>query len=126
MKTGYLSRQSPRLLIFPLSPCDVLLNPQIRMRLYPYQDGNFTYNSKYRRHTYSITNTHSPITLANLSSINLVFIFRCSSFYLTFTSSFHNKTQSSPPRNTVYSSFSLSSHRHSYISLLFHSRFIVS
>ena len=54
--------------------------------------------------------THSPITLANLSSINLVSIFRCSS----------------PPRNLVYGrrvdpsslSFSLSSHRHSYTSFV--------
>ena len=34
---------------------------------------------KYRRRTCSVTITHSPITLANLESINLVFIFRCSS-----------------------------------------------
>ncbi len=48
----------------------------------------------------------SPITLVNFSSVNLVFIFRCSS----------------PPQNTVYPScvdlstltFSLSSHRHLY------------
>ena len=48
--------------------------------------------------------THSPITLANLSSINLVSIFMCSS----------------PPSNPVYARrvnpsvlvFSLSSHRH--------------
>ncbi len=63
----------------------------------------------------------SPIALANLSFINyinLVSIFRCSS----------------PPHNTVYVSrvdlsdlaFSLSSHRHSYVSLLFNSLFIVS
>jgi hypothetical protein len=53
---------------------------------------------------------------ANLSSINLVSIFRCSSH----------------PHNPVYVkcgdpsdlSFSLSSHRHSYISLLFNSHFI--
>ncbi len=59
--------------------------------------------------------THSPITLSNLSSINLVPIFRCSS----------------PPLNPVYTrrvdpsslTFSLSSHRHSYLSLLFISRF---
>jgi hypothetical protein len=34
---------------------------------------------EYRRRTYIVTITHSPITLANLSSINLVFKFRCSS-----------------------------------------------
>jgi hypothetical protein len=51
--------------------------------------------------------THSPITLSNLSSMNLVSIFRCSS----------------PPHNTVYVSrvvssslsFSLTSYWHSYI-----------
>jgi hypothetical protein len=50
--------------------------------------------------------THSPITLSNLSSLNLVYIFRCSS----------------PPYNPVYPrrvdlsalAFSLSSHRHVY------------
>jgi hypothetical protein len=73
---------------------------------------------KYRRLTFSVTITHSPITLANLSSINLVSIFRCSSL----------------PHNPVYArrvdpsalAFSLSSHRHSCISLSFSSRFIVS
>jgi hypothetical protein len=57
-----------------------------------------------------------PITLGNISSMNVVFIFRCSS----------------STRNPVYvrcvdSSalvFSLSSHRHSYIGLVFISRFI--
>jgi hypothetical protein len=58
-----------------------------------------------------VTITHSPITLTNFSSINLVFIFRCSS----------------SPSNPVYvrrvdSStivFSLSSHRHLFIGLMF-------
>jgi hypothetical protein len=58
-------------------------------------------------------NTYSPITLTNISSIDVVFIFRCSS----------------STRNPVYvrrvdSSvlvFSLSSHRHSYIGLVFNS-----
>jgi hypothetical protein len=62
--------------------------------------------------------SHSPITLSNLSSLNLVSIFRCSS----------------PPRNPVYArrvdpsalALSLSSHRHSYISILFSSHFISS
>jgi hypothetical protein len=69
-----------------------------------------------RWRTFSVTISHSPITLANLSSINLVPILR----------------GSSPPRNPVYArrvdpsalAFSLSSHRHSYISLLFSSRFL--
>ncbi len=60
---------------------------------------------EYRRHTCGVKITHSPITLANLSSINLVSIFRCSS----------------PPHNPVYVrrvdpqalALSLSSHRHS-------------
>ncbi len=63
-----------------------------------------------------ISRTHSPITLANISSINVISIFRCSS----------------STRNPVYvrrvdsSSlvFSLSSHRHSYIGLVFNSHFI--
>ena len=85
----------------------VLLDPHVKMRKHPYQSGSFTYNSKYRRRTFSVTISHSPITLANLSPINLVSIFRCPS----------------PPRNPVYTrrvdpsvlAFSLSSHRHSYI-----------
>ncbi len=52
-------------------------------------------------------NTYSPITLTNISSINLVFVFRCSS------------SPSNPvyPRCVDFSDlvFSLSSHRHSYI-----------
>jgi hypothetical protein len=63
-------------------------------------------------------NTYSPITLANFSSINLVFIFGCSS----------------SPSNPVYARrvdssslvFSLSSHRHSNIGLVYNSRFIDS
>ncbi len=58
---------------------------------------------------YHFTNTYSPITLINISFINLVFIFRCSS----------------SPINPVYLRrvdfstlvFSLSSHRHSYIGI---------
>ncbi len=61
----------------------------------------------------SRTHTHPLITLTNISSINLVFIFRCSC----------------SPRNPVYVSrvgssvlfFSVSSHRHSYICLVFNS-----
>ncbi len=60
--------------------------------------------------------SHSPITLANFSSINLVSIFRCSS------------SSSNPvyARHVDSSSlgFSLSSHRQSYIGLVFRSRFI--
>jgi hypothetical protein len=68
------------------------------------------------RGAYHFKNTYSPITLANILSINLVSIFRCSS----------------PPSNPVYVSrvdpltlvFSLSSYRQSYISLVYSSRFI--
>jgi hypothetical protein len=64
------------------------------------------------------SNSHSPITLTNLSSINLVSISRCSS----------------PPHNPVYVrrvgpsdlDNSLASYRHSYIGLLFGSHFITS
>ncbi len=71
----------------------------------------------FRNQTFALVTAHSVHTNAqNLSSINLVSIFRCSS----------------SPRNPVYGkcinlsslAFSLSSHRHSYISLLFISRFI--
>jgi hypothetical protein len=77
---------------------------------------SITDHIEYRRRTFSVKITHSPITLANLSSIDLVSLFRCCS----------------PPRNTLYArrlsalAFSLSSHRHSHISLLLRSRFIVS
>jgi hypothetical protein len=61
-------------------------------------------------------NTYSPITLANISTINVVFIFRCSS------------STSNPVyvRNVDSSAlvFSLSSYRHSYIGLVSSSRFI--
>jgi hypothetical protein len=83
---------------------------------YSHQDYITTDYFEYRRRTCGVQITHSPITLANLSPINLVSIFRCSS----------------PPCNPVYSrrvdpsglAFSLSSHRHSYIILLFIFHFI--
>ena len=64
-----------------------------------------------------VSKSHSPNTLTNLSFINLVSIFR----------------GSSPSSNPVYArrvdpsvlAFSLSSHRYSFIGLLFSSRFIV-
>ncbi len=87
-------------------------------RHYPRQGCSFTYYNQYWWGAYHFKNTYSPITLENISSINLVFIFRCSS----------------PPSNPVYGRrvdswalvFSLSSHRHSYIGLGFTSRFIDS
>jgi hypothetical protein len=71
----------------------------------------------HHRRVYHIQITHSPITLTNLSSINLISILRCSS----------------PPNNPVYVRrvdpsalvFSLSSHRHSYIVLLFSYHFMI-
>ena len=57
----------------------VLLPTQFKMWQHPSQGGRFTWNSKYRRCTFSVTISHSPITLVNLSSINLVSIFKCSS-----------------------------------------------
>jgi hypothetical protein len=84
----------------------------------PPQDCNFTYQFACWWDTYHFKNTYSPITLVNISSINLVFIFRCSS----------------SPNNPVYTRrvdfsslvFSLSSHRHSNIGLLLTSRFLDS
>jgi hypothetical protein len=84
----------------------------------PPQDCNFTYQFECWWDTYHFKNTYSPITLANISSINFVFIFRCSS----------------SPNNPVYTRrvdfsslvFSLSSHRHSYIGLVFCSWFVDS
>ncbi len=62
--------------------------------------------------------SHSPFTLANFSSFNLVFVFRYSS-----------STTNPVSERSVDSSFlvsSLSSHRYQYISLLFNPRFIDS
>jgi hypothetical protein len=60
-----------------------------------------------RRGVYYFNNTYSPIGLVNISSVNLVFIFRCSS----------SPINPVYVRRIDYSStlvFSLSSHRHSY------------
>jgi hypothetical protein len=85
---------------------------------HPGQGCSFTYYTQYWWGTYHFKNTCSSITLANISSISLVFIFRCSS----------------SPNNPVYERrvdfsdlvFSLSSHRHSYIGFVFGSRFLDS
>ncbi len=61
--------------------------------------------------SYNVLITHSPITLSNLSSFNLVSIF--SPVYVSRVGPWAW-------------AFSLSSHRHSYISLLFRFRFIAS
>ncbi len=102
----------------PPPPRGVLGHPENKSRWYPRQDGCFTYYTQYWWGTYHFKNPYSPITLAKFSSINLVSIFRCSS----------------SPRNPVYVRlvdfsdfvFSLSSHRHSYIGLVFISRFLDS
>jgi hypothetical protein len=64
---------------FPLPSHDVLGSPERKSRRHPLQGCSFTYGLKYWWGTYHFKNTYSPITLANISSINLVFIFRCSS-----------------------------------------------
>ncbi len=98
--------------------CGVLGHPERKSRYHPRQGWNFTYYPQSWWETYHFKNTYSPITLANISSINLFFIFRCSS----------------SPINPVYVSrvdfsdlvFSLSSYRHSYIGLVFSSSFLDS
>jgi hypothetical protein len=65
-----------------------------------------------------ISKSHSPITLANFSSINLVSIFR-------YSSSSNNPVYSSHVDSSFLGS-SLSSHRQSYIGLVFRSFFIDS
>ncbi len=85
--------------------------------------GNILANDciQYWWHTYIVKNTqitHSSLTLSNLSSFNIVSIFRCPR----------------PPFNPVYArrldpsvlAFSLSSQRHPYICILFSSRVISS
>jgi hypothetical protein len=101
-------------------PHGVLLTAQVKGRQHPRQGCSSTDCLEYRRRTYRFYITHSPFTLANLSSprLNLVSIFRFSS----------------PPHNPVYVrrvdpstlALSLSSHRHSYMRILFSSRFISS
>jgi hypothetical protein len=99
-------------------PHGVLDHPESKSRQYPHQGFSFTYYTQYWWDTYHFKNTFSPITLANISSINLVSIFRCSS------------SPSKPVyvRRVGFSDlvFSLSSHRHSYIGLVFSSRFLNS
>ncbi len=63
-----------------------------------------------------IINNVLPITLSNISSINVVFIFRCSSS--TRNPVYTRRIDSSPLV------FNLSSHRHSYIGLVCTSHFI--
>jgi hypothetical protein len=90
--------------------CFLLGHPEITSRHHPHQDWSFTCQFDCWWVVYHFKNTYSPITFANISFYNLVFIFRCSS----------------SPINPVYVSrvdfstlvFSLSSHRHSYIGLV--------
>ncbi len=98
---GSVLSQSLYRLVFTLS-----FHNENRSEVWEYScwDYDTTDYFKYRRCTCVVKITHSHITLVNLSSINLVSIFRCSS----------------PPHNPVYvrrvdpSSlpFSFSSHRH--------------
>ena len=102
----------------PLQTRGVLLVAQEQSRQHSRQGCSTEDHPERWWHTCGIQITHSPITLTNLSIVNLVFIFRCSS----------------PSFNPVYVrsvnpsalAFSLSSHRHSYISLLFTFLFIDS
>ncbi len=68
-------------------------------------------------HTCDVQITHSPITLANCSFVNLVYVFRYygSSHHIVYVRRVHPS-----------SSFSLASHRLSNLSLLFSSHFIDS
>ncbi len=75
-----------------------------------------TFSSMIKCLSYEVS--HSPLTLTNFSYINLVFVFRCSSS-TTIPVSVSRV-------NSSFLVFSLSSHRYSYISLLFSSRFIDS
>jgi hypothetical protein len=105
---------SPTLLVPSTHP----LLKNMKTDCVPHQGCNFTCQFECWWGTYHFNNTYSPITLTNISFINLVFIFRCSS----------------SPINPVYVRrvdfsdlvFSLSSHRHSYIGLVFSSRFLDS
>ncbi len=89
-----------------------------KSREYPRQDYSFTYYTQYWWSACHFKNTYSPITLGNISSINLVSIFRCSS----------------SPNHPVYVRcvdfsdlvLSLSSSRHSCIGLVFNSHFLDS
>ena len=62
-----------------------------------------------RRGSYRIEVSHSPLTLANFSSIKLVFVFRCSS----------SRTNPVSERSvdSSFLVFSLSSHRYSYMNI---------
>ena len=86
-------------------------HPENKSRKYPHQGWNFTYYTQYWWDTYHFKNTYSPI-------IDLVSIFRCSS-------SLNNPVYE---RRVDFSDlvFSLSSHRHSYIGLVFSSHFLGS
>jgi hypothetical protein len=73
------------------------------------------------RAAYPFKNTYSPITLANLSSVNLVSIFQVGVPVPHTTQCILYVTRCVDPSVLP---FSLSSHRHSYIRLIFTFRFI--
>jgi hypothetical protein len=56
----------------PLLPYGFLDHPERKSRQYPHQGYSFTYYTQYWWGSYHFKNTYSPITLANISSINLV------------------------------------------------------
>jgi hypothetical protein len=57
-------------------PRGVLCSTKSESRQHPRQGSSFTYQLKYWWDTYHFKNTYSPITLGNISSINVVSIFR--------------------------------------------------
>ena len=95
----------------------VLLNKQTR-RQHSHQGCNTVDYVEYRWNTGGVQITHSPITLANRSFINLVYVFRC------YSSPIHPVYVRCVDPSTL--AFSLASHQQSSISLLFAFRFIDS
>ena len=91
----------------PLPPRGVLKFIENESRQHPHQVCIFTCQLKYWWVTYHFKNSHSPITLASISSINVVSIFRCSS----------SKGNPVHARRVDSSAlvFSLSSHRYWFI-----------
>ena len=63
----------------PLPPRGVLKFIEIESRQHPRQGCRFTCQLKYWWGVYHFKNSHSPVTLAGISFINVVSIFRCSS-----------------------------------------------
>lgn len=102
----------------PLQTRGVLLVVQIEGRQHSRQVCSTEDHLEYRRRTCGVQITHSPFTLGNYSFINLVYVVR-------YYGSSHHLEYDRPVDPSVLA-FSLSSHRHSNISLFFSSRFIDS